>query len=183
MTILSSTVGNVANQSVDKSVWIKAARLRQGTVTGSVVVPERIEVKPVAGVLTTPELQPGPAVVTWGIDTYYVTIPASGTVSWWSVLALAVGVPPGTSEESIAEALAVYLDANPIEGGGLTVDQIATAATTSTPLKAALDQSYAPFTLRARVIDQAGEPILTKAADIVLDANGEIDDIIIRTVS
>ncbi|WP_179273438.1 MULTISPECIES: hypothetical protein [unclassified Rhodococcus (in: high G+C Gram-positive bacteria)] len=46
----------------------------------------------------------------------------------------------------------------------------------------ALDTRYAPFTLRARVVDQAGEPIPTKAADIVLDANGEIDDIIIRTV-
>jgi hypothetical protein len=37
--------------------------------------------------------------------------------------------------------------------------------------------------MAARAIDKQGAHIPTKAADIVLDENGEVDDIIIRTVS
>lgn len=77
---------------------------------------------------------------------YPFTMPdGDGTTELWPLIAAGVNIPSDTPIQKIQEALAAYLVANPIDGGGLTVEQIAAAAAnTSTPLGQTLAQSYAP---------------------------------------
>jgi NADH/NAD ratio-sensing transcriptional regulator Rex len=63
-----------------------------------------------------------------------------------------------------------------IQAGAVGVSELATAVTD-------LIGSKAAAALQPRVLDSTGAVVPTKAADIILDANGEVDNIIIRTVS
>ncbi len=77
---------------------------------------------------------------------YPFTMPdGDGTTELWPLIQAAIGIPADTPVQKIQEALTAYLIANPIEGGGLTVEQIAAAAVNpASPLGQTLAQSYAP---------------------------------------
>lgn len=72
-------------------------------------------VTPVAGVLTV-ELEPGPCQVSWnrGIDSLNITIPGTDS-DLWTLIAGAIGMPPGTTQQAIASAVADYLITHSID--------------------------------------------------------------------
>lgn len=121
MTVISSTITDIGGGPRKRSIFIRAREVRNNGTT--LVDTSRIEVIPnSSGVFTTPELAPGSATVIIDSKTTVVTIPASGTVTWWSVLGTALGIPPSTPADAIAAAVAAYLAANPPSGGSsLTV--------------------------------------------------------------
>ena len=120
---------------------------------GTIATDKPLRVPVTASGLATDPIRPGNYLVKIKLSTsrdplgpYPFTMPdGDGSVDLWALIAAGVNIPADTPIQKIQEALAAYLIANPIDGGGLTVDQIAAAASNpATPLGQTLAQSYAP---------------------------------------
>lgn len=167
---------------------------------GTIATDKPLRVDITASGLSTPPIRPGNYQVRIKLGTsrtalgpYPFTMPdGDGTTELWPLIQAAVGIPPDTPIQKIQEALAAYLLANPIEEAGLTVEQIAAAATTSTPLKTALDNSYAPVSLADEVDLKAANTVVQKIDStgtatpaqfaVRLDANGDVDALVLNGV-
>lgn len=83
---------------------------------------------------------------------YPFTMPdGNGNTELWPLIAAGVNIPPDTPIQKIQEALAAYLTANPIEGGGLT-EEVA-------------DTRYAPVSRAAKNPDEIAVGAVTRSAN------------------
>lgn len=98
MTVLTGNIRDVAGYD-DLTVFsFHVDRLRESG-TGGVVTRRTYRVQATAGILTTPDLEPGEAVLTVQNDPaeYRIVIPTSATpVELWPLIDAATPPPPGT---------------------------------------------------------------------------------------
>lgn len=130
MTLITGTITDAAHSPNDAAI-VFYAPTRESDDGTAVITSKRIHAYPVAGVLSQ-ELDPGFVVVNFDGGTYTVTVPDSGPVDFWDLLAAAVAFPPGTSAEMVAEAVTAYLASNPLSpsdiGATATGSALVTAA-------------------------------------------------------
>lgn len=96
MTVISEHVDNIAGAD-DGTVFVFASILLRDSDDGtSLITTTPTRVTPVAGVLTTPDLDPGPAYVRVGLSqSYRVDVPDSPTpIRLWPLIAVGLPVPP-----------------------------------------------------------------------------------------
>ncbi|MGN7133368.1 hypothetical protein ACTHQY_08855, partial [Rhodococcoides corynebacterioides] len=160
MTIVKANLKDIAKVPVgDGTLTYTRYNIRpDGTSATGLTTPSAITVPIVAGIANSPDLDPGryelEISVGWFVETITIEIPQATDVQLRTLIALAAGIPEETSAEKFQAALTEYFLANPVEGGGggLTVEQIAAAAESATPLQTAVDarakvvgdQNYAP---------------------------------------
>ncbi|MFC9769112.1 hypothetical protein [Rhodococcus jostii] len=94
MTVISEPITTLAGVSDRTLVTFYVQALRPTFAGVGIITPTRVQVLPVGGVLTTPDLDPGPARVCWGTTTYRIVIPDSGTpVALWPLIDAGLPVP------------------------------------------------------------------------------------------
>ena len=99
MTVISEPIADIADIAYDNVVVFWVPELRQSADAASIVVENRREYAVVAGVLTTDDLQPGPAHVQIGHQVYPIIIPESATpVRLWPLIDAGMPPPPPTAE-------------------------------------------------------------------------------------
>ncbi|MGW3545909.1 hypothetical protein ACWDNI_35955 [Nocardia niigatensis] len=117
MTVISEPIKNIAgadNQTTFEfaSLVLRASADGSGTITTAPMF-----VQAVSGVLTTPSLDPGPALVRIGPRAYQITVPASATpVRLWPLIE--AGLPIPVAEEATAVR----------NGGGIARVQVVTVS-------------------------------------------------------
>lgn len=79
MTIITEPVVNIAGLADNDAVTFFVGEIRRRASGHGIVTPKRVPVVPVNKVLTTPELNPGQAMVRIGNSTYEIDIPDSAT--------------------------------------------------------------------------------------------------------
>lgn len=102
MTVISEHVDNIAGAD-DGTVFVFASILLRDSDDGtSLITTTPTRVTPVAGVLTTPDLDPGAAKVSIGLSrAYQIDIPDSPTpIRLWPLIEAGLPVPP--AEEATA---------------------------------------------------------------------------------
>ncbi|RBO82056.1 phage upper tail fiber protein [Nocardia puris] len=100
MTVISDSIESIGGADDTTSISIASPVLRAGH-EGGVITRRPLELRAVDGVLTTPDLDPGPATVRIGVRTYLIDIPDSGTpVELWPLIEAGLPVPP--EEEATA---------------------------------------------------------------------------------
>lgn len=159
MTTITDTMRTVSGDPDNSEIVFFVPEMRPAASGAATVTMKRVPITPVNGAFSV-TLDPGLVYAQIGSGRSPFVVPASGTARMGTLIAQYL--PPTTTPTQVDAAITAWLEENPIEGGGLTVDQIATAATTSTPLKAALDQSYAPVF----------QPLTAYVAGQVVTANG-----------
>ncbi|WP_052067993.1 hypothetical protein [Rhodococcoides fascians] len=179
MTVLKDPVKNLAKAAdVDGSGYLEVwTSVRDGGVDG-ILTDTPVRTPITSAGIETPDLVPGPAFFRLKLGSMRqsiegrITIPPTGPARVMDVIAASILIPPDTPAQLVVQAVQSYLAANPVEGGGLSVEQIAQAASTTSPLKAALDQSYAPL-WRPSTVYAAGAPvILPNSKTATRTANG-----------
>ncbi|WP_032376023.1 hypothetical protein, partial [Rhodococcoides fascians] len=153
MTIVTSGSGLADIAGIVESTGKVSFTSGQGDVrlyeTG-LTTPRSVSVAIEDGAFADTTLRPGRGSVEFVFSTrrygpYPIVVPESGTHTVASLITSAVLIPPDTAPELIIKAVEAYLEGNPIEGGGLSVEQIAAAAGDSaTPLGQTLAERYAP---------------------------------------
>lgn len=94
---------------------------------GSIVTAKWTRVAPVNGILTA-ELEPGPCVVSWtGSSPLHIVIPESDS-DLWALIAVAIGVPPGTPQQTLIDAVVDYLSSNASPMGAQLITAASQAA-------------------------------------------------------
>lgn len=123
MTLITGTLTDLAGAPDSTAVEFYTP-LRESDDGDSVITTQRVRRNPPAGVLSV-DLDPGFAVVSYKGLTYNVTIPDSGPVDFYDLIAAVVAFPPGTSAEDVAAAVTAYLNSHPIvaDGGGIDLRQ------------------------------------------------------------
>lgn len=87
MTVITEPVVNLAGLADNAPVTFYVGELRRRASGHGIVTPMRVQVIPVSKVLTTPDLNPGPAKVQWGTKSFSITIPDSATpVPLWPLI-------------------------------------------------------------------------------------------------
>ena len=88
MTVISEPVENIAGLEDGMAVTFYVENLRARASGFGIVTTDRVRVDPVGGVLTTPDLDPGPAKVRFGAhEPYDILIPDSPTpVALWPLI-------------------------------------------------------------------------------------------------
>ncbi|WP_285189971.1 hypothetical protein [Rhodococcus sp. MEB041] len=167
MTVISDNIKNIAQVPSGSSVWF-STDLRT-TATG-IVESKQFEARPDAQGNITADLTPGPAKVRFAgslAGDLRITVPASGPVTLRSLITAALLIPPDSPVELLQTAVELYLQENPIEGGGdLT--------------KAVADQTYAPQ-VKDAVLTRDGAGRITSAVEngvtvtYTRDAQGRIE--------
>lgn len=118
MTVIQEPIEDIAGASYDSAIRFRVPVLRESSDGTSTVVTERHWFMPVDGVLTTDDLDPGPAKVQIGSMTYDIIIPVSSTpVRLWPLID--AGMPqPAPSTPGFVK-----------DGGGVTRVQAVNQAT------------------------------------------------------
>jgi len=108
MTVISEPVENIGGAD-DKTVFaFSSILLRESDDGTGLVTTTPVSIRATDGVLTTPDLDPGAAVVRIGAKAYQITIPDSDTpIRLWPLIEAGLPVPP------VEEAAAVR------NGGGV----------------------------------------------------------------
>ncbi len=95
MTIISEPLQDPAGRPETEPLAFYIETIRQNVSGTGTVSVKRVDVTPVAGVLTTPNLDPGPAEVQWRGSRYKITIPNSpAPVRLWPLIDAGMA-PPG----------------------------------------------------------------------------------------
>ena len=151
MPVLTCIVENLGGTSSTEKIeiYVEAPRASTADPTTLIVGPP-IVVRPVAGVYTTPNLDPGPAVFAYGKTVKRFTIPdEAGPVQLVPLLMVPFVPPPPPTWQTVADA--TYA---PLVGGGV--------ATVTTPTDAAIRVALAALGSAGGVINlPAGEITLT----------------------
>lgn len=142
MTTITDSMRTVAGDPDNEQVVFFVPETRPTASGTATVTMKRVPITPVNGDFSV-TLDPGLVYAQIGSSRSPFVVPASGTARMGTLIAQYL--PPTTTPTQVDAAITAWLEDNPLPGGGLTVDQIATAATTSTPLKTALDASYVPI--------------------------------------
>ncbi len=86
MTVIQETVKTIGGADND-TMFTFASLLRDSSDGGALITSLGVRVTPQAGVLTTPDLEPGPATVMVGVKSYDIDIPDSGTpIRLWPLI-------------------------------------------------------------------------------------------------
>lgn len=94
MTVITEPVVNLAGLADTGEVFFYVPQLRERASGHGIVTPDRVIVRPVASVLTTPDLNPGPARVKWGLMSFDIVIPDSATpVRLWPLIQAGLPAP------------------------------------------------------------------------------------------
>ena len=172
MTTITDTMRTVAGDPDNSEVVFFVPEMRPAASGTATVTMKRVPITPVNGAFSV-TLDPGLVYAQIGSGRSPFVVPASGTARMGTLIAQYL--PPTTTPTQVDAAIAAWLEDNPLPGGGgLTVDQIATAATTSTPLKTALDNSYVPLAAAAK------DPEELFAGNMVRNANEVIMSFAVR---
>ena len=95
MTVISEPIQNIAGLGERQKVRFTVPVVRESVDNNALVTTRVHEVAPVNGVLTTPDLDPGPAKVWIGADEYDITVPDSSTpVRLWPLIDAGMPTPP-----------------------------------------------------------------------------------------
>ena len=128
MTVISEPISSIAGADNDTDFRFSSPVLRSSSSGTGMVTTAPVLVNAVAGVLTTPNFDPGPATVRVGQRIYNITIPNSGTPVRLTPL-IEAGLPIAPAEEASAV----------VNGGGfargqvMTADAYAALTSTTTP--------------------------------------------------
>ncbi|MFD7045152.1 hypothetical protein [Rhodococcus jostii] len=94
MTVISEPITTLAGVSDRTPVTFYVHTLRPTFAGVGIITPTRVQVLPEGGVLTTPDLDPGPATVSWGTKSYEITIPdEDDPVALWPLIDAGMPVP------------------------------------------------------------------------------------------
>ncbi|NEW33857.1 hypothetical protein GV791_14980 [Nocardia cyriacigeorgica] len=101
MTVISEPVGDIAGAD-DATVFVFSSKVLRESGDGTGLITTRLaSLQAEDGVLTTPDLDPGPAVVRIGAREYQIEIPDSPTpIRLWPLIEAGLPVPP--TEEATA---------------------------------------------------------------------------------
>jgi hypothetical protein len=103
MTVITEAIENIAGLEDNAVVWFYVEDLRPRAEGSGIVTPTRVPVKPVAGVLTTPPLNPGPAKVMYGLSSYDIVIPDSvSPVALWPLIRDYIPQTPPVVDAAVA---------------------------------------------------------------------------------
>lgn len=117
MTIISEPLQDPAGRPETEPLVFHIETIRQNASGTGTVSIKRVDVTPVGGILTTPNLDPGPAQVQWRGQRYSIMIPDSvSPVRLWPLLDAAMPQPPSTAAGFVRN------------GGGVTRIQALTQA-------------------------------------------------------
>ncbi|WP_040814657.1 phage upper tail fiber protein [Nocardia concava] len=95
MTVISEPIANIAGADNSTTFEFASLVLRQSASGTGTITTAPFFVQAVAGVLTTPSLDPGPALVRIGNRQYQITVPSSATpVRLWPLIQAGLPVPP-----------------------------------------------------------------------------------------
>lgn len=97
MTVITEPIADIAGLGERQKVTIWTGALRENDSGTGTVTTRKHEITPVNGVLTTPNLDPGPARVRLGgvMDPIDITIPDSASpIRLWPLIDAAIGAPP-----------------------------------------------------------------------------------------
>jgi hypothetical protein len=128
MTVITETIDTIAGVDSSTTFAFSAPNVRDSSGDNALITTTSVSVKPVDGVLTTPDLDPGTAVVQVGLQSFTITIPDSATpIRLWPLIEAALPVPPAQQATAV------------INGGGaariqvMTADDYAALVSTTTP--------------------------------------------------
>lgn len=117
MTVIQENVTSIAGIDNTTPFTFAAPVIRDNDGDTAFVTTAPTRLLPVGGVLTTPNLDPGPAVVRIGLRAYLIDIPDSSTpIRLWPLVLAGLPVPPAE------EAAAVR------NGGGVALIRVLTEA-------------------------------------------------------
>ncbi len=117
MTVISEPVEDIAGADNDTQFIFSSSILRENSGGTGLITIRPTFVRAEAGVLTTPDLEPGAATVRIGQTAYYITIPDSGTpIRLWPLIQAGLPLPPAEAAEAVRN------------GGGFVMGQVMTAA-------------------------------------------------------
>lgn len=112
MTTITQDINDLAGVDDNTSWTFYTEQIRLSSSGTAVVSTKKVRKYPVAGVLTV-DLDPGPAtVIAPDGKKYPFTVPVSAS-NLWTLIAGAIGMPPGTTQQAIAAAVTDYLNAHP----------------------------------------------------------------------
>lgn len=95
MTVITEPIANIAGLDAGTDVVFFVEEPRVQTSGYGIVTTKQVPVRPVAGVLTTPNLKPGAAKVQIGLSKYSIIIPDSAeAVALWPLIEAGMPVPP-----------------------------------------------------------------------------------------
>jgi hypothetical protein len=95
MTIISEPIANIAGLDAGEDVVFYVDEPRVQTSGYGIVTTKQVSVRPVSGLLTTPNLKPGVAKVKIGLSKYSIVIPDSAeSVALWPLIEAGMPVPP-----------------------------------------------------------------------------------------
>ena len=179
MTVISENVKDIAGLADNTKVVFYTNMPRENAAGDGIITPRRVTVTPNAGVLTTPQLDPGPAKVFYGTSSFDIVIPTSGTpVRLWPLIEQYVPVDGPQVSKAVAAALEAVAAKNAaedileqVESGAVPNSAVAAAVQTG-PTKAVLDNSYAPLSTTLAAVDETGAAIPGKQGRVVFNADG-----------
>lgn len=117
MTVISEPLTDPAGRPETEPLAFYIETIRQNVAGTGTVSVQRVDVTPVGGVLTTPNLDPGPAQVQWRGQRFSIVIPDSASpVRLWPLLDAAMPQPPASTTGFVRN------------GGGVTRIQALTQA-------------------------------------------------------
>ncbi|WP_159840228.1 hypothetical protein [Nocardia sp. CY41] len=95
MTVITETLTDLAGTPHTDEVFFSSYILRENDDGDAMITTSVRSYTPVNGVITTEDLDPGPARVRIGMDTYNITIPESATpVRLWPLIETGLPAPP-----------------------------------------------------------------------------------------
>lgn len=100
MTVISDRVEDVGGVGDDVAAVVFFTEvLRDNTGGDAIVTTRRHDVHPVGGEFTSPDLDPGPAVVQVGVKRYDIIIPVSSSaVRLWPLIDAGMPTPPSVAD-------------------------------------------------------------------------------------
>lgn len=111
MPIITATIRDIAGGS-DNTAWNFSSVLRESASGSAIISTKTVTVKPVNGVLSV-NLDPGYAVASTLSGARYAFVVPETNANLWDLIEAGVALPPTTSGEQLASAIAAYLAAHP----------------------------------------------------------------------
>jgi hypothetical protein len=105
MTVISENVHSIAGVDNTTVLTFRSPSVRDSDDDTALITPWMIQLTAVGGVLTTPDLEPGPAIVGIGISEYAIQIPESATpIRLWPLIEAALPVSPAEQAHAVIDA-------------------------------------------------------------------------------
>jgi len=137
MTVITEHIQSIAGIDDNTVITFRSPTVRDSDDDTAMITPWMVQFTADAGVLTTPDLAPGPAIVAVGIAEYTIDIPDSSTpVRLWDLIQEGLPVPPAQMATAV------------INGGGvsvaraMTADDYAAYVSTTTPIPGSIFYVY-----------------------------------------